>query len=1168
MTNPRQLTWLWFSLCAVLRLKSQLNGNNGSVTNNDDHWLYEVSLMIIILFEWIWLLSVIIPVVFQFGDSGIMNRDFVECSYEWVVYDRNDIYRKQGLVVKYNFRFNRVLLGLFVLQRVIWFLLKKRYRLYGKGYSSDDSGDGPELKKHDAMFPDYVDKTVHTGKPKIVVKQPQAQKPSKIDEGLKQLQNVAKDIRNTGENVSNRRSKQNFVRKHEHNKNQDSDKKPLEGAQRRVRERDSKEERVEQRKFNAEEYKNEIRVKRENLYQQKLIEDEYKKKEEAEKLIVRSNFSNWGYDGEKPVKFIGEHVFRAVGSDGRIYNHVPEGTIVQHTIVSGVGFLVVPAVDCPGYTSGFTAMAKPSVIVEEIGQPFTLFGVDYATQQYNIFLPILDFCRSRISVVPDRECIHNMLLSACNKQFPMMQDDDLLISTINFYVHNSRFRQWKKITGDGRIIKDERDRIVDQYMNRTVKEVRFAADVVVYNSVDCGVPDTYNYRDDIVIERNDGVSFGKKDSPIEYPSFRRRVRNNNGERYRRTNFLSFQDPLVDPFITYSVNDNNMLKALKRIVGDRPNDSLMTALQYSCFFNIFQYGYNLWKVDKQKFLEVGRLFPSYDANGFFESVRVGHNSTFASLGRVAPVIVNPVTVAPYYGLVDSWFSSRDSMNSVYPGSEMFVGVNMWKVQQAMLQGFEMLMGNTCRFKVQQYSDSHPSWSYGVAFRDFINYIDSLSSRLVCAGIKHVKKALRMNYVENEFVHTVDDNMVRNIDSKVKKEFAKPGKVPRLFTTYGGGCMYANELPEFLKVCIDGTYSFPGIVRVDVTIFAKPSTHRLSQLFVEAVHACDRNNYVHVVIYSDDSLWSGCINHMPFAFNVDISSCDSGNKGGVFGLIWLLLSRFDVKLATGLVSQCTKPIRCASDDKTEMLRVHVASFFEGSGTVLTTVLNHVAMFMICSAFSSIVNQVRVTGLEHLKKVILLSGMSFGHVLTIEVAMTDAGEVIPEKMQFLKRSPLRSTTGRIVPTLNYGTIFRSFGSVEEDLVGVMLGVTVTKFCQMSLGEKCDSFLSKVVAGLVHEPSSIVMTSLRQRFSELPNGVVGGWELMADHNKYVNSLIKFDGDSESVDFSKEEISVESLCRRYDLSVDDLVLFQEQILRCRVSNSYNSRAVGNMFVVDYGCSR
>lgn len=944
------------------------------------------------------------------------------------------------------------------------------------------------------------------------------------------------------------------------------------------------------------------------------IQEKERKKHEAEmraldiaekaaeqdiRILVRSNESQVGWDGKEAYGiYLGPDGWTSVSSSGYVLPVVDEGTLVEAARTAEPGHVVQFAPNNPERAGGKQVRALSAVKRAGIMVEFMYDGKIWAPAEYVFFVPFLNWLQKQVSTSIVTESITNAMLASLNRLYPNFPDPDLLINTISFYKHSSEFKKFRLTTGFGRVIKEQRDRLFDQEL-LMLGEIVVPDNVVVYESVDCEVPDSYPFRNDCTIVFREGENSDiftsmrpgqcDPDDPTSYPRFEVSDPGANGSRYIRSVYMAFAGPNVTSFQTYSVNATNACKALKRMCGARETpeyDDFLTSVQYSMFFNILE-SHTGYFEKHDTFLKIARLEPKYkqrevDEAGTpigrkeYSGVEVGSKAMNSALatefaadlpnGLPLPFYRNYIRneAAQFFGMT----VGQAVLSSAHPSARWFESIDHYALREQMRAGFDRLMRDFNFGTLSSYSSSHPKWIYKGACDNFMTYDTLSDTRTWLSNITHVKKALRKMFVDREVIHSADDVMVRQVEAKVKKEFAKVGKVPRLFVTYGGGCMYANELPEFAKVCLDGMRVFTSNgITFKINIFAKPSSEKLNQCFRDLVHTMQRNDELYVLIYSDDSVWTGNINGVDFAFNVDISSCDSGNKGGVFGLIYLLLSKFSKDLAIGLVSQCGKTIKLENPENPDhWCNITMASLFEGSGTVLTTILNHVAMYMVAQAAIAIFSQRKhtITSWHVVQELIVRSGEAFGHVLSVEPAMSCLG-FIPEKIQFLKRSPMQTESGEYIPAMNYGPIFRGFGSVEGDLTAEMVGITAVKFSQLSRDERTDLFLSRVVAGLVHEPTSIVVEALRRRFCTLPSVDASGWDGLPYEDKFISNstkMIEYD----SSDTRSCSVTVDSICRRYDITGNQIGTLVDQILSSRSGRIYPSEAIGSFAKVDYGC--
>lgn len=449
------------------------------------------------------------------------------------------------------------------------------------------------------------------------------------------------------------------------------------------------------------------------------------------------------------------------------------------------------------------------------------------------------------------------------------------------------------------------------------------------------------------------------------------------------------------------------------------------------------------------------------------------------------------------------------------------------------------------------------TYWRVYQAYTEFLDAQGARDLAGQIDHVKRRLRQRYVKGVLLHIDEDVMVKSLTACIKREYAKVGKVPRLFISYDKGCMYANELPEWVKECINGAYHFQfGDLEVRVYIFAKPSTEVLIDEFAHLIRKTAQNtpNY-NVLLFSDDSVHAGCINGRSFAFNVDITSTDSSNATLTFAATAACLAQFNKARTKGLIEQCCKPILlinpCAGDEK---LTIQFHGPFEGSGTVLTTILNHIASYngAILSAYRISENLSKNLGLP-VDSCIRQGYADIGHLVTCETCCV-SGALVPEKMQFLKRSPIWDGR-KWIPTLNLGCILRSFGTLDSDMSAEQLALSQHEFKTMPWEDRMDCFLGGVVRGLVHEPDSCIVNALRERFTAGATTI--------EHN---NSLgVMLDGVGQASAVVDPEAFNASLALRYDLNVDDLYELATHIRNIKLGGVSVTKAATNIYAVDYG---
>lgn len=184
-----------------------------------------------------------------------------------------------------------------------------------------------------------------------------------------------------------------------------------------------------------------------------------------------------------------------------------------------------------------------------------------------------------------------------------------------------------------------------------------------------------------------------------------------------------------------------------------------------------------------------------------------------------------------------------------------------------------------------------WLYYRGFEAYLSLMEPILGRQCAADIQHVKRKLRQAYVQGVLVHDSENVMVRRLNAAVKRELAKHGKPARLYVSYDAGCMYANELPEYVKMCIDGHhYVTCGAFDFDIYVMAKPRSGILDELFNQMYRQLQVHNSVFIMIYSDDQVYGGNIHGHSFLFNVDISSNDSSQDKPAFAFCALAMACF--------------------------------------------------------------------------------------------------------------------------------------------------------------------------------------------------------------------------------------------------------------------------------------
>jgi len=882
-----------------------------------------------------------------------------------------------------------------------------------------------------------------------------------------------------------------------------------------------------------------------------------------------------GWDGSSVYTWTFDGKFKC--KDGAIRDALPYGpmfNVKNH----GPGFFSLKGEE--GKIELSTSAATSVFVVDEFVKSDGSF---FLHQVYTVFLPLLKELKKALPNPTVTEHLVKAAYATAERSFAEVPHP-VVVDTVGYFIA----LKWKSAASLMSLVgpaashrpltlQDENPAYVTSLGVHVAVGAPFRVD-----SATCNLEDTYLPRCDATVKIRGGeVDFEEyfdtgDAASIVYPSFD--VAENTTSKYYRTCFFQFVGDQVDPFVLYDVNGTNACKALKRILGTRDHEDVYTKMQYSLFRGFlrsqtFLCGHDIDFSDK--LLSVLRVTPEEDLS----AVRVGdaqHSHNVVLLPR-SPDILNDspadlrLNLLRRRALLDELCEvvgagvQRDPLRlSTGLALDLFDNISEHYLSSIMTD----CNPNTVWNYANKFTDAGKNLSHWAYYKGFDMYLSSFEpflSRAENAMIPHVKKKLREAYVKGVLLHSTEDIMVEKLNGCVKKEWAKFGKVPRLFVSYDAGCMYANELPEYVKIAMDGirVYRDPMPDGVDfVTIVrtcAKMTSTTMDEVFESIRDSLGLDDYLMVNVYSDDTVYSGSVQGVKFAKNVDISSCDASNKFPIFYGLGKIMGQFNKECAVGLLKQCTLPITVRNpSDSTSKITVKLDSAFEGSGTVLTTILNHFASGLGARFTGLLLSRAtEVRRSKDIDQYILMGSLLSGHKVTIEDASVN-GDLVLEKVQFLKHSMLQTTTGAWTYAINYGTVFRSLGTVEGDLLPEQLGVNSSQFGQLSWNERMDMFCSSVVKGFCNEPQSPIITALHERFHTSCTPTRGGGESP-------QVLVQEGGGR---DRSDQTLSIASVMRRYDVTEDELDELIAMIKGIKLGTIYSSRAVSQFSHLDYGADR
>lgn len=468
----------------------------------------------------------------------------------------------------------------------------------------------------------------------------------------------------------------------------------------------------------------------------------------------------------------------------------------------------------------------------------------------------------------------------------------------------------------------------------------------------------------------------------------------------------------------------------------------------------------------------------------------------------------------FGFVSNFIIYANTPVNLMLGVERMMGCRKPK-----LQGYEELL------QILQYTYLSDHESLKVIFQNrWLTYfeekpfIDQLQEYV---QLPHPKKQLRVKtYDEMKIVGDYVKHM-RQCEIKIKKfENAKPGKYPRVIGSYGTeASLIAPWLIDVLKnIFIDMVFD-------DYSPNFCKSTTRENLLATFERHVKPTHK-VMFDFHSDDGLITLVNKKGTFTFNMDISSCDLSNTSAIFDFLLKVVEKDGLAkyFFTELVRQCEQDIIIVNPtNKSNKLRFSSRPT-EKSGTLLTTVLNNFANWLIGYNISQKYND----EIDDLEQFLLNCAEEVGYLISLEKCDRH------EDVQFLKTS-FTVINGEIQMFLNLGPMLRNIGHFTGDYPGSK---------DEGLWQRSYKHVSGVILGFSKSGRHIVYNALSRVFC-------------AD----VQAII----DKHSIDLGEHEIPVEALCARYDVSVSQINELCDNILKFKLGSFISSYVIDKIMSKDYG---
>jgi hypothetical protein len=800
-----------------------------------------------------------------------------------------------------------------------------------------------------------------------------------------------------------------------------------------------------------------------------------------------------------------------------------------------------------GYGWGRVIPGKGTTIildsfVEKLTIPaYESLSIMYHQRDYNVFMPAIAEVRDLTTgVVKDHT--KAALLAKISKVFNTslaILPLELQLSTAD-YLNDRTHYLWSQGTQSHTEVRKTGNLssvgTLDPVLTRALAQLGIKSTEGIPKRVEaqtCELPNDYKLRYDVSVVSSDANNYHLRcnatlvTTTMEHHIIRRRpqfIGDIKPVKEYRTMYTRFMGDNVEPFIEYANNAQNFSLALKRMLSARVGEfhyrnnsrELVRELVHACRVQLqgliatnIEYGFMRWySKDEKRFRDI---------------------------------------------MAEDLFRNQID-RSVF--EEPFKDDERTETHRAVAPLLAKYIARCCKSTVDAFADvmrETTHWSYYKGYELFLTWFDPFLSREDCSNLPHVKRALRQSYVKGVLLHDDSDTMCKRLNSSVKRELAKYGKVPRLFVDYNSGCMYANELPEYVKCGINGDLvtNFNGI-DVVIHVMSKPMTDHLTTIFRQMQNSLGLVDFIQCAIYSDDAIMCGNINGVKFGINYDVSSNDSSQDAISFLTTFACLANFHFERAKGLIDQCTKPIICQNpENDSDKFGLKFSIPFEGSGSTLTTILNHngnvantlCATYLICKhklEANSIVSNIH-------------KGAYYaGHKVTTMVAGT-IGDVVIEKLQFLKHSPMFGTDGLIHSTQNLGCYLRGFGTVRQDMTAQQCGLSKTGFTLLDDHKRWLRFGSAIVRGWTHEPSNPIIDAFRRVYNvECTDKQVEIVNRGSFH--IVQPALK----------SSVCIEVESLCRRYDMDEVDIDNLIQDIEGFAPGVISATRAASKIYHVDY----
>lgn len=590
----------------------------------------------------------------------------------------------------------------------------------------------------------------------------------------------------------------------------------------------------------------------------------------------------------------------------------------------------------------------------------------------------------------------------------------------------------------------------------------------IISPVDCKFPNTWRFNNRVNVVGGKGFSFDYDGNTIKkYPTFT----TTHNESYHHVNSAFCIISGATPFQYYELNGFNVTPALSRIMKYRDDEDLLFSNQLSYL-----------SLDVQR---AARLMSR--VNGEYAIKHDGDSM----LGKV--------TFKPWKYRS---FAQKE-VRSVYTGTpsvcarELYTHICSFD-RSTLWDRFKEYIGAvgvTLYYGLQMIGVIYVlSYILEAVYSPNISMYDKLEHLGYVTQLPAVKKSLYQKwYGDDVKVHNILTNTVE-AEVKIKAEAGKHLKAPRLFGGFAEGCLVDKITPDVVKyLCKDEILMHelvPNHNNLHFSIVysndqaAKASDKMFQQLL-------GKGPGIYCIYFSDDGFVFVVNEDLSNTiYETDISSCDSSNGVAIFMMLHGLLERISgIETADALVAQCSKGFKIINPSNSdEYVKMDLLTYFEYSGSVLTTALNNLAsMFIFCEAYQCILD-----GELDIRSALVNGARRGGWVVTCD-RRDNLNDV-----SFLKRSFNGKRS-----YLNYGCILRSLCVIKGTSTADKFGLDHRTYLTYSDEELFEIHLKSRVDSLVNEPISEFINSLRIRVGYAPLKVT--LEFGSLHERYRFSEIDY---------------------------------------------------------------